>query len=97
MDARGTLWLDASEPDHEIWADFLGGVDLSYAASKREAAAALRRLEVAVAQAVGVGMVFCPVGLSMTAEYRCVWGGGVAVWSGWHGVGEGMGLEVGGC
>ena len=38
MDARGTLWLDASEEDPAFWADFLGGVDLSYAASRRAAA-----------------------------------------------------------
>jgi hypothetical protein len=24
LDSRGTLWLDASEEDHEYWADFLG-------------------------------------------------------------------------
>ena len=70
LDARGTLWLDASEDDHEAWADFLGGVDLAYAASKAEAAAALRRMEGAVASAAGLAMVFASAGLSATPGYR---------------------------
>jgi hypothetical protein len=72
MDARGTLWLDAAEEDHEAWADFLGGVDLNFAAARRAAAAALRRLEGAAAAVAGLGMVFAPAGLAVAPEYR--WG-----------------------
>jgi hypothetical protein len=75
MDARGTLWLDASEEDREAWADFLGGADLSFAAAKRTAAAALRRLEAGAAVAAGVGMVFAPAVLAAAPEYRWAAGG----------------------
>ena len=70
LDARGTLWLDAAEADPEAWADFLGGVDLGYAARRREAAAALRALEAAAARAAGVAMVFAPAALAAAPEYR---------------------------
>ncbi|KAI8471354.1 MAG: hypothetical protein J3K34DRAFT_233971 [Monoraphidium minutum] len=70
MDSRGTLWLDASEEDHEAWADFLGGADLAFASARRAAAAGVRRLEEGAAAAAGLAAVFSPAALVMAPEYR---------------------------
>jgi hypothetical protein len=70
LDSLGTLCLQ-SDDSAEDWADFLGGVDVEYARDKRDAAAALRRLEGAVAASLGVRMLFTAAHYIMTHEYRC--------------------------
>jgi hypothetical protein len=69
LDSLGTLCLH-SDDSAEDWADFLGGVDVEYARDKRDAAAALRQLEGAVAAALGVRMLFTAAHYIMTHEYR---------------------------
>eukprot|EP00879_Flechtneria_rotunda_P026801 GHRR01028630.1.p1 GENE.GHRR01028630.1~~GHRR01028630.1.p1 ORF type:complete len:363 (+),score=152.56 GHRR01028630.1:501-1589(+) len=69
LDNQGTLCLDAAG-SAEDWADFLGGVDLEYAAGKQHTAASMRELEAGTAQAVGVRMIFTAGPNLMTHEYR---------------------------
>lgn len=69
MFRRRTCLLPA-QGSADDWADFLGGVDVEYARSKKAAADALRHLEGTTAAAVGVRMLFTAAHYLMTHEYR---------------------------